>query len=67
MAGQIKKMIDSIIQQRAKGNETIAITTKAKLTLKGLNPDSYSASSEDDPNVIAKLKVIAAELGVTVA
>lgn len=66
MAGQIKQMIDSIVAQRAKGNPTIALTTKTKLVLKGLNPDRFDAGSPDDPAVIAKVKAIAAELGVHV-
>ena len=64
MAGVIKRMIDSIVEQRAKGNATIALTVQTKLVLKGLNPDRFNASSPDDPAVIAKLKAIAVDLGV---
>jgi hypothetical protein len=64
MAGQIKLLIDSIVEQRAKGNPTIALTTKAKLVLKGVTPDSFNENSQDDPAVLARLKIIAAELGV---
>jgi len=66
MAGQIKHMIDAIIAQRARGNPTIALTTKTKLVLKGLNPDRFDAGSPDDPAVITKVRAIAAELGVAV-
>ena len=66
MAGLIKLMIDSIIQQRAKGNPTIALTTKAKLVLKGVTPDSFTETSPDDPEIIARVKAIAAEFGVQV-
>ena len=59
-------MLDSIIQKRANGNPTVAVTTKTKLILKGLNPDAFNGSSPDDPAVVAKVKVIAAELGVNV-
>ncbi|HOL69975.1 MAG TPA: hypothetical protein PKW45_00910 [Bryobacteraceae bacterium] len=65
MPGQIKRMIDTIIAQRSKGNPTIELTTKTKMILKGINPDRYTSTSEDDPVVIGKLKKIAAELGVT--
>ncbi|HOQ47019.1 MAG TPA: hypothetical protein PLA43_04070 [Bryobacteraceae bacterium] len=58
-------MIDTIIAQRSKGNPTIELTTKTKMILKGINPDRYTSTSEDDPVVIGKLKKIAAELGVT--
>ena len=59
-------MLDDIISIRSKGNPTIASTTKTKLLLKGINYDRYTASSADDATVIAKLRVIAAELGVEV-
>jgi hypothetical protein len=64
MAGQIKQMIDAIIQARSKGNSTIATTTKTKIVLKGVNPDAYNAGSMDDPKVIAKVRDIAQELGI---
>jgi hypothetical protein len=64
MAGQIKQMIDSIVEQRAKGNPTIALTTKAKLVLKGVNPGSFSEASPDDPIIIAKIERIAGDFGV---
>jgi hypothetical protein len=66
MAGVIKRMIDSMVEQRARGNPTVALTTKTKLVLKGLNPDRFSASSPDDPATIAKLRAIATDLGVRV-
>jgi hypothetical protein len=58
-------MLDNIIQQRAKGNTAIALTTKTKLILKGVNPDRFSSTSEDDPQILAKVRVIAAELGAS--
>ena len=64
MAGQIKLMIDSLLAQRSKGNQTLLFATRTKLTLKGLNPDRFNSSSPDDPAVIAKVKSFAAELGV---
>jgi hypothetical protein len=65
MPGQIKNMIDSIIKQRAKGNSTIEMTTKAKLHLKGINVDQFTPNSPDDPVVVTKLLDIAKELSVT--
>ena len=64
MAGQIKQMVDSIVEQRANGNPTIALTTKAKLVLKGVNPGSFCETSPDDPVIIAKIRKIAADFGV---
>jgi len=59
-------MLDSIIQQRANGNATIANTTKTKLILKGVHPDRFNGSSPDDPALMEKVKAIALELGVHV-
>ena len=66
MAGKIKNLIDLIIEKRSNGNPTIVGTTRAKLVLKGVNPNHYTASSEDDPAVIEQLRRIAKEFGVTV-
>jgi hypothetical protein len=66
MPGQIKQMIDSILEQRAKGSPTLLLTTKTKLILKGVNPDRFTAASPDDQAVVAKVRSIAAELGVRV-
>jgi hypothetical protein len=66
MAGVIKRMIDSIVEQRAKGNTAIAITVQTKLVLKGVNPDKFNASSPDDPAIIAKVRAIGADLGAHV-
>lgn len=66
MAGQIHRMIDTIIQKRSNGNETIAKTTKTKFILKGINPDKFNNASPDDQVIIDKLKLIANEFGIAV-
>lgn len=66
MAGQIKKMIDRIVSQRAKGNETLANITVTKLILRGIRVDDYDAASPDDPSVIDQLRTIASDLSVQV-
>jgi hypothetical protein len=66
MAGTIKHMIDAITEKRSRGNPTIALTTRTKFILKGVNPASFNAASPDDPAVIAKVKAIGAEMGVSV-
>ena len=62
MAGKIKEMIDTIIQERSKGNPDIAEMTKAKFILKGVNPNKFDISSVDDPVIIEKLYTIAKQL-----
>jgi len=65
MAGQVKAMIDRIIEERSKGNPILATTTRTKLILKGLDPDKYDAGSPDDPMLIARLRDLAAELNIS--
>ncbi|HEX2980344.1 MAG TPA: hypothetical protein VHO48_08780 [Anaerolineaceae bacterium] len=64
MAGKIKEMIDVIVADRAKGNATIALTTRTKVMLKGVNPDLYTEASPDDPVIIAKVRRIGEDFGI---
>ena len=66
MAGQVKVLIDKFIAERSKGNSTIANATKAKLILKGINPDNWNISSPDDYQVIIKIKELAKESGINI-
>ncbi len=65
MPGKIKKLIDTIITERADGNELVVHLTRAKLMLKGIDPDDYSETSQDFPDVIRQLRSLAQEIGVT--
>ena len=58
MAGKIKQMIDTIIAQRAKQNPMLAGVIKTKLMLKGIDPSKFTAQSDDDPAIIAKLESV---------
>ncbi|HOP40437.1 MAG TPA: hypothetical protein PLI53_05290 [Geobacteraceae bacterium] len=62
MAGKIRQMIDSVINQRAKDNPMLERVIKTKLILKGINPNKYTLQSEDDPLIIGKLEKMVAEL-----
>jgi hypothetical protein len=62
VAGQIRKMIDMIVQERAKGNPLIERTTRTKLLLKGINPEKYNETSADDPLIIENLRRLALEI-----
>jgi hypothetical protein len=66
MPGYIKQMIDTITEKRSKGNAVIAVTTRTKFILKGVNPDRFNDASPGDPAVIAKVRTIGAEMGVIV-
>jgi hypothetical protein len=62
MAGQIKRLIDSMIEQRAQGNKVLEGVVKMKLILKGIDPKSYTDASPDDPVVMEKLINLMKEL-----
>lgn len=64
MAGKVKRIIDEIISQRSNGNPTFMMTTRTKLILKGINPDKFTAASEDDPVMIQKAMAVAKDMGV---
>ena len=65
MSGKIKIMIDDIIRKRAGGSSAVAHLTRAKLIMKGINPDKFSEESPDDPQVISQLIQVADELGIS--
>ncbi|HEY6009793.1 MAG TPA: hypothetical protein VIU40_15815 [Geobacteraceae bacterium] len=62
MAGQIKKLIDGIVAQRAQGNRVLEGVVKMKLILKGIDPKLYTDQSEDDPVIIGRLLELRQEL-----
>ena len=64
MAGQVKTIIDRIIDQRGSGNKVLMNTTRTKLLLKGIDPEAFTESTEDDPAILDKIKAIAEEFGV---
>jgi hypothetical protein len=64
MAGKIKHLIDKLIEERAHGNPTLASITRTKLVLKGIVPDKYTSSSEDDQGIIAKINQTALEMNI---
>lgn len=66
MAGQIQRIIQSVITQKAKGNTIIASSIQTKMYLKGIAVDKFTAASPDDPAVMQKVREIAKEFGVIV-
>jgi hypothetical protein len=62
MAGKIKRMIDSIIKQRASDNQMLEKIIKTKMILKGVNPNKYTLESDDDPVVLEQLERMLREL-----
>lgn len=64
MAGQIRRMIDQIIEKKSHGNQAIMGAVKTKLILKGIKPDVYTSVDPDDPVIIGKLRELARELNL---
>ena len=62
MAGKIKQMIDTIINQRSKDNPMLVGVIRRKLMLKGIDPHKFTAQSDDDPAIIDKLEAVVKEL-----
>jgi hypothetical protein len=67
MTGKIRKMIDQIIEKKSGGRSVLANVVETKLILKGIDPAKFTASSPDDPAMIARVSQIAAEMGVVVS
>lgn len=65
MAGQVKRMIDRVIAERARGNPTLVMTTRTKLLLKGIRAADFGDATPDDPAMIARVRSAAAEMGVS--
>ncbi len=64
MHGTIETLINSIIDQRAKGDPAVEKLIKVKLLLKGIDPSKFSGDSADDPTIIDKLNQAVADFEV---
>jgi hypothetical protein len=63
MAGKVLQMIEFVLKQRAAGNPMLEKIIKTKMILKGINPNKYTAESDDDPEVLEQLEGMSMELG----
>ncbi|AGX87535.1 hypothetical protein [Candidatus Symbiobacter mobilis] len=63
MAGKVHELIKKLIDKRSKGNPVVANMVKTKLLLKGIQIETWTPLSPDDPSVIAKIRAIAADMG----
>lgn len=66
MPGKIKKLVNTIIEKRSGGNPAFIGSTKVKMIMKGIFPDKYTETSEDDPIIIEKLYSLATELDINI-
>lgn len=65
MAGRIKQMIDTLIEQESKGEPRLVNITRTKLIVRGIHPEKYSAQSEDDPIIIRQLEKMIRLTGIS--
>jgi hypothetical protein len=63
--GKTRQIIDRVIASRSGGNPIVAKNMKTKLILKGIDPDAYDDDTFDNPNTLAKLRQMAAAMGVS--
>lgn len=61
MAGKAYQMINTIIEQRAKGNSVAAAGIRVRMLLRGIDPEKYGPGTEDDPAIIMQLEQMMAE------
>ena len=66
MAGQVQRMIQTVITQKAKGNVVIENSIRTKMYQKGIAEEKFTAISPDDPSTMQKVREIAKEFGVIV-
>lgn len=62
--GRAKKLLDAIILKRSRGIGSIAKTIRIKIALKGINPDSLTPDTPDDPVLLRKLLDLARSYGL---
>jgi hypothetical protein len=65
--GMTRLVIDSIITQRSQGNPGIARNLRAKLVLKGINPQDHTYDTVDDPQILTRAMSLAKKLGISVS
>ena len=64
--GRAKRLLDAIILKRSRGVGSIAKAIKIKIALKGINPDSLTPDTPDDPVLLRKLLALARSYGLKV-
>lgn len=63
MAGKIKELVGRLIKLRVKDDPHMIAPFKIKLIMKGVDPDLYNETSDDDPVVIQRIHQIAKSMG----
>jgi hypothetical protein len=62
--GKMRELIDKILAHQQKTYAAAVPSTRAKMMLKGINPDQVTAQTEDDPRKVAELEKLAQSLQI---
>jgi hypothetical protein len=66
MTGTARKMVDSIIAEKSKGDKIIEKSIRVKLILGGIMVDKLTPATPDDPALISRIRSVASGYGVEV-
>lgn len=66
MPGTIRRIIDRIKEVRSGGNSVVALTVETRLVLQGFDPERFGYDTPDDAARLARIRDIAAELGIDI-
>jgi hypothetical protein len=61
VSGKIHRLIQELVQLRSKGRTEMTHFVRAHLMLSGIDPDQFTETSPDDPEVIARLQRMIAD------
>lgn len=62
--GTMKKLIDTIIKEKAMGNTFQELNIQMKLVLKGIDIRKITEETEDDPELLEKIYQVANDFNV---
>ena len=65
--GKAKKMIDELIEKKARGNNFQIYNIKMKLMLKGVIPDDITEETPDTEELLLKIREIASQFNITLS
>jgi hypothetical protein len=67
MQGTARKMVDTIIAEKARGDKTIEKNLRVKLILCGVMIDKLTDTTPDDAVIINRIRNVAVSYGVIIA
>lgn len=64
--GRIKYLVDTLIEQRANGDSFLELDIRMKLLLKGINSETITEETPDDPEAIEKIYAMAEKFNLQI-